>query len=311
MSDEIMVSVICLAFNHEKYIGQALESFVCQKTSFKYEVIVHDDASSDSTGKIIREYAELYPDIIKPIIQSENQHSKGIPIIKTYVTPSLSPSKYYALCEGDDYWTDKHKLQKQYDYMERNSDCSMCVHNTKIVSESGYELHKKVNSNVKDINYEIADIIRAGGGGLFHTSSFFWRSEYGIVNPKEFVIKGIGDYSKAIYLSTKGHVHYIGETMSAYRQNAIGSWSSRLAEDEEKEIQHCNNLISGLSSINNVTDQKYDLPIRFAIKNAEYRICIIKRKYRLIFADKELRNIFVHKPLKHKFKLFLKMLFRC
>ena len=111
--DKVMVSVICNTYNHEKYIKSALDGFVMQKTNFEYEVLIHDDASTDSTADIIREYEKKYPDIIKPIYQSENQYSKKVPISKTYQY-SRAKGKYIAICEGDDYWTDPFKLQKQF-----------------------------------------------------------------------------------------------------------------------------------------------------------------------------------------------------
>ena len=109
MEDGIVVSVYCLAYNHEQYIRDALEGFVRQKTNFRYEVLVHDDASTDNTPAIIREYAQKYPDIIKPIFQTENQYSKGVKILPEIIHPKSS-GRYIAFCEGDDYWCDENKL---------------------------------------------------------------------------------------------------------------------------------------------------------------------------------------------------------
>ena len=107
-----LVSVICLCFNEELYIKQALESILDQKTNFTFEIICHDDASTDGTSNIIQEYAEKYPDKIVPILQEDNKVSKGEQIILKYIYP-VSRGKYMAYCDGDDYWTDKNKLQKQ------------------------------------------------------------------------------------------------------------------------------------------------------------------------------------------------------
>ena len=98
--DEVKVSVICLAYNHEKYIRKSLDSMLQQKTNFKYEIIIHDE----------------YPGQIKVILQDENQYQKGKPIVEEFMLP-LASGKYIAFCECDDYWTDSHKLQLQYDYM--------------------------------------------------------------------------------------------------------------------------------------------------------------------------------------------------
>ena len=121
MADGIKVSVICLAYNHEKYIRKCLDGFVMQKTNFKFEALVHDDASTDKTAEIIREYEEKYPDIIKPVYQTENQHSKKISIFTTFLAPNAR-GEYLAWCEGDDCWTDPGKLQKQVDFLDAHPD---------------------------------------------------------------------------------------------------------------------------------------------------------------------------------------------
>ena len=113
-----LVSICCLAFNHEPYIREALEGFLMQKTDFPIEVLIHDDASTDGTASIIREYEERFPDIIKPIYQTENQYSKGIKNISGIFNFPRAKGKYIAMCEGDDYWTDPYKLQKQIDFLD-------------------------------------------------------------------------------------------------------------------------------------------------------------------------------------------------
>lgn len=121
-TNDIMVSVICTAYNHEKYIVKCLDGFINQKTNFKFEVLINDDASTDNTAKIIREYETMYPDIIKPFYQEKNLYSQKIPITKSILFPNCR-GKYIALCEGDDYWTDENKLQSQFDALENNPSC--------------------------------------------------------------------------------------------------------------------------------------------------------------------------------------------
>jgi len=122
----ILVSISCLTYNHEPYIRSAIEGFLKQNTTFHFEVLMHDDASTDHTASIIREYEEKYPDIINPIYQIENQYSKGVWVSGVYQFPRAK-GKYIAICEGDDYWTDPLKLQKQVDLMEKYHAASMCV----------------------------------------------------------------------------------------------------------------------------------------------------------------------------------------
>lgn len=123
-----MVTVLTLAYNHEPFIRKCLEGIVSQKTDFNYELIIHDDASTDGTALIIKEFQAKYPDIIKPIYQKENQYSRGVSIGSTFMYPRVK-GRFVALCEGDDYWTDPFKLQKQVDYLESHPECSLCFTN--------------------------------------------------------------------------------------------------------------------------------------------------------------------------------------
>lgn len=121
-----LVSICCITYNHENYIRDAIEGFLMQETDFPFEIIIHDDASTDATADIIREYERKYPDIIKPIYQTENQYSKGEKV--TLFTLKAARGKYIALCEGDDYWIDPLKLQKQINEMEKRPECYISFH---------------------------------------------------------------------------------------------------------------------------------------------------------------------------------------
>jgi len=117
--EQIMVSVVCITYNQVSYIEKAFKSFLMQKTNFKFEIIIHDDASSDGTKDILKKYSSLFPDKIILILQDKNQYSQGINIFNSYIYPIVR-GKYIALCEGDDFWTDSNKLQIQFNYMENN-----------------------------------------------------------------------------------------------------------------------------------------------------------------------------------------------
>lgn len=131
--EKVKVLIRCCTYNHEKYIAQALDGFVMQQTNFKFVAIVHDDASTDRTAEIVKEYAEKYPDIIKPIFETENLYSKHNGSLRKVMNEACSQFEplYIAVCEGDDYWTDPYKLQKQVDFLDTHPDfvvCS-CVYN--------------------------------------------------------------------------------------------------------------------------------------------------------------------------------------
>ena len=121
MEKPVIVTIRCLVYNHEPYLRQCLDGFVMQKTNFRFEAIVHDDASTDGSAAIIREYAEKYPEIIKPIIETENQYSKHDGSLRKIMIDHTR-GKYIAICEGDDYWIDPLKLQKQVDFLEKNPE---------------------------------------------------------------------------------------------------------------------------------------------------------------------------------------------
>ncbi len=136
-SESPLVVIRCITYNHEPYIRDALEGFVMQKTNFPFVAIVHDDASTDGTANIIREYAEKYPDIIKPIYETENRYSKKDGSLNRIMNKACEETGagYVAYCEGDDYWTDSNKLQMQVDFLETHPDYSMCFHRVNVMNE--------------------------------------------------------------------------------------------------------------------------------------------------------------------------------
>lgn len=133
----ILVTVICFVYNHETYLRDCLDGFVMQKTNFRFVVIVHDDCSTDNSANIISEYENKCPDIIKPIYAAENQYSKLGGNLCSIMNSDADETgaKYIALCEGDDYWTDPYKLQKQVDFMETHEDYSMCFHKVEVIGD--------------------------------------------------------------------------------------------------------------------------------------------------------------------------------
>ena len=121
MHQKPLISILCVTYNQKDYIVQTIEGFLMQKVDFPIEIIIHDDASTDGTTEILREYVQKYPDLIKPIFQEKNQYSQKVNIWNTFIYPKAQ-GKYYAECEGDDYWTDPNKLQRQIDFLESNPE---------------------------------------------------------------------------------------------------------------------------------------------------------------------------------------------
>ena len=172
-NDELMVSIRCLTYNHEPYIRQCLEGFIMHKTNFRFEAVVHDDASTDGTVAIIREYAEKYPNIIKPIYEIENQYSKHDGSLGKIMNAACT-GKYIAMCEGDDYWIDPLKLQKQVDFLESHSDYYVVGMRSLLYRQDidKYDIYK--NSIHFSTSFSVADYIK---NILMHTSTFLVRRE--------------------------------------------------------------------------------------------------------------------------------------
>jgi len=254
MNDEsIMVSILCTTYNHEKYIGQALESFINQKTNFKFEVIINDDCSTDNTANIIREYEKKYPDIIKPVYQKENQYSKHVKIIQEVLIPKAK-GKYLALCEGDDYFIDENKLQKQFDFLESHSEYAFCVHNAIKVNTSREKIGE-VHPVKENSDLTCEDFI-LGGGGFVVTNSIFTHMKYA-KNLPDYLKNFSLDYIWQIYFSSKGKTYCFADEMSAYRIGTEGSWSSRMKKDYDKNINHCKRVKNCLQEIDQYTNKKY------------------------------------------------------
>lgn len=160
-----LVSIRCMVYNHEKYIEQCLDGFLKQITNFPFEVIVHDDCSTDNSAKIIREYEKMFPSIVKPIYEKENQYSKGNEVLFSIIMPRMS-GVFIAFCEGDDYWIDEHKLQKQVDYMLEHVECGLCFTDYNILYNNKNKLVTSVlkeHGNQYQSDYTLEEwIIKAG-----------------------------------------------------------------------------------------------------------------------------------------------------
>lgn len=213
---EPLVSISCITYNHSKFIRKCLDGFLMQKTNFSFEILIHDDASTDGTQDIISEYQKSYPKIIKPIFQKENQYSKGVSISATFNWPRVK-GKYIAMCEGDDYWTDPVKLQKQVDFLETNQKFSGCFHETPEMKDGHYS-GKIFGRNVADIVYA-EDTISLYSP--FHTSSFAFRRS--ALQIPEWLTKVFsGDMALFSVIVKSGPLKKIPGQMSVYRKHKNG-----------------------------------------------------------------------------------------
>ena len=213
----LMVSVECLAYNQQDYIGQCLDGIVMQKTGFRFEAIVHDDASTDHTADIIREYAKKYPDIIKPVLETENQYSKHDNSIGRKITPLIC-GKYIAYCEGDDYWTDPLKLQKQVDFLEANPEYAMCFHRARILNETKGHLFISCD-DIENREYSADELFLKW---IVPTASILFRRE--VYNYKLVGYERVyaGDIVLILSCAETGKIRGSSEYMSVYRIHCKG-----------------------------------------------------------------------------------------
>lgn len=268
---EILVSVSCIAYNQKDYIAQALDSIVAQQTRFGFEILVHDDASTDGTADIIRRYAEDYPDLIKPVFQAENQHSKGLRVGTTFNLPRAQ-GKYMAYCEGDDFWTDPLKLQKQVDYMEQHPECSFCFHVVQVVNRQGNPTRQLMRPYHENQSVPIGDIIE-GGGRFLGTNSTVYRREL-MKQPPEFYLRApVGDFPLVLYLATQGTVYYFDDIMSAYRAGVPGSWTNSMASSREKQLKVRKGMIEMINAFDEYTGHEYAASIK--VRRTEYDLLLL------------------------------------
>lgn len=218
--EPLMVSIKCLAYNHEKFIRETLEGFVMQKTNFRFEAIVHDDASTDGTAEIIREYAEKYPDIIKPIYEVENQYSKKDGSLDRIMYEACK-GKYIAICEGDDYWTDPYKLQKQVDFLEANPDYVMCSHNYKYYLQQLDSFESGLTCG--DIVYDLETFISRENWLTQPLTCIYRMSAFNLDEYLQY--KNSKDVTLFYYLLKRGKGMYFKDCMAVYRVHSRGVWS--------------------------------------------------------------------------------------
>lgn len=223
-----LVAIECLAYNHAPYIRQCLDGFVMQKTDFPFIAIVHDDASADDTAKIILEYAQNYPDIIKPILETENQYSKKDGSLGRIIKKAIPEQvRYIALCEGDDYWTDPYKLQKQVDYMENHPECGLVYTSVRYYSQKD----QKFTIYFGEERHSIQDFAVKGNG--IPTLTVLYKREiakryYDDIQPEK-QNWAMGDLPMWLYFAKNSSLGFIPECTGVYRvlENSASHFSSQ------------------------------------------------------------------------------------
>ena len=300
------ITVVVMTYNHKDYIKQAIDSILSQTIDVDFDILIHDDCSDDGTYQILLDYQNKHPNKIRIIRQESRKFiSEGFNMmIFNHVVPHIN-SRYVAYCDGDDYWCDESKLQKQYEFMESHTEYSMCFH-------SAYQLRPNNDISSKwfikregDIGLE--DLINENPGIPIATSSLFVKSDVF----KDFSVwrkaYAVEDFPLYMTAALEGKIHRLADIMCVYRQFSIGSWSSQNKNDVNRLITHQKNLIVGAKLFDNQTNYKYHDLVNNHIEGCEFRLAQIKRDFKSIFSKKNKRFV---KQLSRREKISLKLQYR-
>lgn len=229
-----------ITYNHSKYISKAIQGVVNQECKFEYELIIGDDCSIDKTREICIEYQNKFPNKIKLLLHEKNLGGEGR---NNFIsTLKQCDGKYVALCEGDDYWTDPNKLQKQVDFLEANPEYNICFHRVyyKLDEQENLVL-SQLNTSEKEETYSIEDLSKEN---IIHTPSVVFRN--GLIEnfPSWFYEAAVGDYVLHMLNAKKGKIKYFPEPMAVYRIHSGGIWGQKnIGETHPKWIKLLDNLM--------------------------------------------------------------------
>ena len=234
MNNLPLVSISCITYNHASYIKECIDGFLMQKTNFNFEVLIHDDHSTDGTEEIIKEYAKQYPDIIKPLFEKENQYSLGKPTGSAVWNLPRARGKYIAMCEGDDYWIDPYKLQKQVDFLESHPDYGMCYTKVKRFVQKSNQFIDEWGGPNETMDKLLIENTIPTLTAVFHKAIYYnYLTE---IHPSK---RGwlMGDYPIWLYFAQNSKIKFINETTGVYR---ICTESASHSNDLEKIIRFNN-----------------------------------------------------------------------
>lgn len=257
--DNPIVSIACTTFNQRKFIKDTLEGFFIQKTTFPVEIIIHDDASTDGTDEIIKEYENRYPEIIKAIYQTENQYSKRINIAKEFVYPRIR-SKYVAICEGDDYWTDPLKLEKQVSFLEQNEDYGLVYTEIDRIDGEGNIIDRRFFENEPSSfcesfeHYLVNAPFRAPCTWLFRKNVYKERE-------KKY---NVADFPMILDIAAQSKIHRLQDTTANYRVLV-------------KSASHFTNLHSTYSFMKGIYQVQMDYALKYKV--SQQKINTIKANF--------------------------------
>jgi glycosyltransferase involved in cell wall biosynthesis len=288
MNSKVDVTIFCMTYNHAKYVAKTIDGFLMQKTSYTYEIVIHDDASTDDTQKIIKFYQSKYPNIIKPILQTENQYSKNaVHYFITYL--DKLNGEFIAFCEGDDYWTDYEKLQKQVTFIKQHPNCTLCTHATDYENAQG-EI-KNIELYKNNAFLETKDIILLGGGYLKFLT-WLMRKDVLLKEIPNFIMAArASDYVFLLWCAFCGSVYFSCESMGVYRDVTAGGFTDTLLRNLDKRLVHKINEIEIYKKFNEYTGHEYNDEFLYAATLSQMEIIFFADEFKMQTMKKFMENI--------------------
>jgi len=302
-----MVATICWTYNQAKYIEDTLSGFAIQQTNFPVVYIIIDDASTDGERDVLNRWAKqnlnldnkkesclqtYYGELVygrhksnanalySILLLAENHYQKGKGKGK-YIAEWIENTKYIAICEGDDYWTDPMKLQKQFNFLEKHNNCVLCQHAAQMLyPDNSIKENRRYNETLEKCP---PDSIIKGGAGI--TCSNFFRAELFGIRPDWRTKAPVGDIPLVLIALNVGDVGYINEIMSCYRVSSIGSWTNRKGNGLKNNLKHYNRIILMYQNYNIWSDKRFDSSIKAKIREVRKNriLLFLSRLKRIIF----------------------------
>lgn len=267
------VSVSITTYNHEKYIAQAIDSVLMQRANFDYEILIGEDDSSDGTREVVKGYQEKYPERIRLFLNDRKNviYIDGRPTGRWNFSNNLNHAtgQYIALLDGDDYWTDPLKLQKQVDFLDIHPECAICFHNVSVCYEDGSHRPHNFRPPDQKIISTLDDLLEAN---FMPTCSVLFRNGLFGKLPDWFYQTPIGDWALHILNAQHGAIGYISEVMGVYRIHAGGLWSG------QNQIQRSENKILFWDKVKNYISHEYERTIRGNISKLCFEAALVSEQ---------------------------------
>lgn len=282
-----MVSVCIVTYNHAKYIGECLEHILSQKRDFRIEILIHDDASTDGAQEVILKWQKRYPDIIKPILRTENQYSRGITNITGAFNIPRAVGKYVAVMDGDDYWCDAHKLEKQVRYMEQHPECVFTFHAAKVEAEHGALVNASLmRPYIGSRVVTPQELVDKAVGTPF--ASFMLRRDILMPLPEYYFDCPVGDRPLELIAAAHGDAYYFDEPMSVYRFGIGGSWTeSQMTGDyRRKQELYAERMRKTYEAFDVSTNGRFHVEAVRAADRVKFLTEVNTRNFTEIYKDK-------------------------